>query len=945
MFETAAKICFWLGAAALAYAYAGYPVLVAALGRLRPRRVARREDFLPSVSVVITAYNEERDLAAKLENTLALDYPSDKLEIIVASDCSSDRTDEIARSFAPRGVRLHRQAERLGKTAAQNAAVELARGEVILFSDATTLYRPDVLRVMAPNFADPSVGCVAGRLIYVDPAGTGTGSGARSYWGYESFIKRQESRACSLIGVSGCLYAVRRSAYVPLYNEACSDFIIATKMVEQRLRAVYEPAAVCTEETNRRSDKELRMRVRVITQTYTDLWRHRHMLNPLRSGFYGVQLFSHKVLRYLVPVLLLLVFASSLALARTHWLYALAAAAQGCFYGAALASWALERAGLRSRVLALPQYFVLANLASLIAAYKFARGERYARWEPIREPPAAGDAGVDGGDADATAHIPGAGDATAAAGVGDPVAGGQSGGAPEPAAVTPASEGQSLTARTFWLAAAKTLAYAFAFSLPVLLTRALSQTEYGLFKQVFLVVGTATVVLPLGFGMSAYYYLPRETDERRRGQVILNILLFSAAVGAAACLALVLKPELLAMVFGDEDMAAYAPLVGFVILLWLLSSFLEIVVVANQETRLSTVFIVCSPLAKTALMFGAAAAFGTVRSLIYAALAQGLLQMAALLVYLRARFPRFWRSFDWAMLRAQFAYAAPLGAAGLLYTLLMDLHNYVVSGRFDARTFAIYSIGVAQLPLVSVLRESVSSVMLPQVSRMQKRGEGRGIVYLLSRAMRKLSAFYLPIYAFLMVCGREFIAFLFTPAYLDSWPVFAVNLTLLPLSVLEFDSVIRAYAEHRYFMLKLRAVLFALLLVALWFGVLRFGVLGAIGVVVGINLLERVATALKFGRVIGARAADARLLKDVGKVALAAAAAAGAAALTRQALAGASPFAVLAACGAVFGAAYLAGLLLLGVPEPEEREAVRRQAARLWRRLTPRGGALAVKEN
>jgi cellulose synthase/poly-beta-1,6-N-acetylglucosamine synthase-like glycosyltransferase len=378
------RVCFWAAAALLAYTYAGYPLLVYAVARLRPLGV-RRADSEPLVTVVITAYNEERDLAAKLENTLALDYPADKLEIIVASDCSTDRTDEIARSYAARGVRLHRQAERLGKTAAQNAAVERARGEVVLFSDATTLYRPDVLRVMLPSFADASVGCVAGRLVYVDPAQTGVGRGAKSYWGYETFLKSNESRACSLIGASGCLYAVRRAAYVPLYHEACSDFIIATKMVEQGLRAVFEPDAVCTEETNRRSDKELRMRVRVIAQTYTDLWRHRRMLNPLRGGFYSVELLSHKVLRYAVPAFLAVLFVSSLALAPRSWFYALAALAQGCFYAAALSGWLAERAGRRVRLLALPQYFVLANLAPALAFAQFLRGERYARWEPIRE--------------------------------------------------------------------------------------------------------------------------------------------------------------------------------------------------------------------------------------------------------------------------------------------------------------------------------------------------------------------------------------------------------------------------------------------------------------------------------------------------------------------------------------------------------------------------------
>lgn len=379
-----AETIFWLSAAALFYTYVGYPVLVALVGTMRPR-TRRRGAFETTVSVIVTAYNEERDLGAKLENTLALDYPPKLLEIIVASDCSSDRTDEIAREFESRGVRLYRQPERLGKTTAQNAAVKRARGEILLFSDATTMYRPDVLRAMMPNFADPSVGCVAGRLIYVDPTGSSVGRGAVSYWSYETFLKKHESRACSLIGASGCLYAVRRSAYLPLYPEAHGDFIIATKMIQQGLRTVFEPEAVCTEETNQRIDNELKMRVRVITQTFTDLWRHRQMLNPFRSGFYAVQLLSHKVMRYLVPLFLLAILAASGILASGSLFFGILGAVQvACYAGAALAA-VLDRLGIRSQLLAFPQYFVLVNLASVIALYKLLRGERYARWETNRE--------------------------------------------------------------------------------------------------------------------------------------------------------------------------------------------------------------------------------------------------------------------------------------------------------------------------------------------------------------------------------------------------------------------------------------------------------------------------------------------------------------------------------------------------------------------------------
>ena len=378
-----AELVFWIGAAALFYTYAGYPLLLVVMNRLRARFV-RRADWTPGVTMIITAYNEEGALATKLEDTLALDYPQDSFEVIVASDCSSDRTDEIARTFEARGVRLYRQRERLGKTAAQNAAVEQASGEIIVFSDATTLYQRDVLRILVPNFADPSVGCVSGRLIYTDSAGSSVGHGTRSYWSYESFLRTYESSVCSLIGVCGCLYAVRRSDYVPLYHEACSDFVIATKMVEQGLRAVYEPGAICSEETNIQANKELKTRVRIITQTFADLWRNRRMLNPLTSGFYAVELLSHKVMRYLVPLFLFAVLAASAVLAPRSISFSLILAAQIGFYGAACLAWLLERSGLHSRLLAIPHYFVLGNLASVIAFYQFLRGERYVRWEPIR---------------------------------------------------------------------------------------------------------------------------------------------------------------------------------------------------------------------------------------------------------------------------------------------------------------------------------------------------------------------------------------------------------------------------------------------------------------------------------------------------------------------------------------------------------------------------------
>lgn len=384
MTVTAEQIFFWTCAGLLAYVYAGYPLLVYLVSVFFPRAIMRAE-IEPRVTVLITAYNEEADIREKLENTLKIDYPSDKLEILVASDGSTDRTDEIVKEMEPRGVRLFRQEGRVGKTATQNNAVKAATGEIILFSDATTAYNSDVFRTLLPSFADESVGCVAGRLVYVDHESTNVGQGARSYWNYETFIKIAESRACSLIGASGCLYAVRKSAYEPMYPEACSDFLICTTVYRKGLRSVFAPEAVCFEDTNRHAADEMKMRVRVISQTFTDLWRNRDMLNPFKSGFFAIELISHKVLRYAVPLILLIFFAVSILLSASSAFYATALIFQILFYSLAAAGWILERAGKSLSLLAMPLYFVLANVASAVAFYKFLRGETYTRWDPIRQ--------------------------------------------------------------------------------------------------------------------------------------------------------------------------------------------------------------------------------------------------------------------------------------------------------------------------------------------------------------------------------------------------------------------------------------------------------------------------------------------------------------------------------------------------------------------------------
>lgn len=482
-------------------------------------------------------------------------------------------------------------------------------------------------------------------------------------------------------------------------------------------------------------------------------------------------------------------------------------------------------------------------------------------------------------------------------------------------------KGGSLTAHALWLISAKSLGFVFGVALPLILVRRLDQAEFGLYKQAFLVVGTASAVLPLSFVMSAFYFLPRERG--RQGAVVLNIMLFNTLVGAAAVLALLARPELLGAIFNSQGLIPYAPLIGLLTFFWIVSYLLEIGSIANRDAKLSAAFIVGAQLTKTVLLVSAALLFASVGALLCAAVAHGALQTVVLLFYLRSRFGRFWRDFDWGLMRRQLAYAVPLGLGAILYTAMADLHNYVVSHRFGEAAFAVYAVGCFSLPLVGIIMESIGTVMVGRVSQLQSEGDARGIILVTAAAMRKLAAVYFPLYALLMVVGREFIHFLFTERYAASWPIFAINLTTLPFLVLIADPIIRAHAEHRFFLLKVRAVTIVLLFAALWFATDRFGLVGAITVMVCASAADRLIEAFKAWSIVGVTRRDAWLLKDVGKIGLAAASAACAAAAVRLLVVGARPFLMLAACGVVFGCAYLALVWLLGVPTPDEREALR----------------------
>jgi O-antigen/teichoic acid export membrane protein len=461
-----------------------------------------------------------------------------------------------------------------------------------------------------------------------------------------------------------------------------------------------------------------------------------------------------------------------------------------------------------------------------------------------------------------------------------------------------------LGAQATWLMLAKCVGMAFALALPLVLVRRMTQQDFGLYKQVFFIVNTAVIVLPLGFGMSAFYFLPRTRE--RQGAVVVNIVLFQAAVALTLAAILVLWPGALATVFSSPELARLARPLALVIMLWTVGSFLEVVPLAIQDVRASTGFIVASQFSKTTVLLVAALWVGTIDALVVAAIVQGALQITMMLAYLHARFPGFWRAFDARLLGRQAAYALPIGSSSLAFQLQQDIHHAFVSNAFGPATYAVYAVGVFKVPIVGMLRESVGSVVIPRINELETRNARREILALVASAARKLALVYFPIYAFLLVTGPEVLSVLYTPLYADSWPVFAVSLTLLPLGILVLDPVTRAH-EHRFSMLRLRVGLLTAVAIVLWLWSRELGLVGVIGVVVAAQVAGTGVIALRMARMLGMRRLDLRLFAGVGWAAVSAAIAAGVTAVLRSWLLPASPPAVvLAACAALFGVVYLA---------------------------------------
>lgn len=370
-----------ISGAAVVWVYAGYPLLLAALGRIRPRPRERRPTQR-ALSVLVAAHNEAGVIEAKVANVRATNYPQHLIEIVVVSDGSTDGTVEAARrAGADRVLDL----PRVGKITALNAAVEAAGGEVLVFTDADSLFLPDTLDQLLANFADPTVGGVSANEMSgtgSDASGVARGEGA--YWRYEQWIKRLEDRVGSAVSASGRLYAIRRSIFQPsTVTSGTDDFVISTQVLRAGRRLAFDEHTLVLVDAPRNAGSEFRRKVRVMNRGLRAALSLQKLLAPWRGGFYSVQVLSHKILRRLLPFFLVTAVAAGIWLTTLSPVWWLALGPQLVFYGLAAAGWAGRTRGWgKARPLWVAYYFCLVNLAAAIAVLSVLGGVRFERWNP-----------------------------------------------------------------------------------------------------------------------------------------------------------------------------------------------------------------------------------------------------------------------------------------------------------------------------------------------------------------------------------------------------------------------------------------------------------------------------------------------------------------------------------------------------------------------------------
>ena len=380
-------LIFWCSSIFIVYAYIGYPILLFLLQPLlRKRNLQGCNVNLPKVSILISAYNEEENISQKIHNTLELTYPTDLLEIIVISDGSTDRTDSIVESFANRGIILKHYPGRIGKTACLNYTIPITTGEIIVFSDANSLYHQDSIQALVSGFEIKSVGFVTGHTRYINANGTHSFSPVGVYSKIESWTKSLEGSIGSCISADGAIFAVRKKLYKPLKEYDINDFVIPLNIIGQGYCGLLAQKAFCFENTCRSSDGDFARQVRITSRTLRAIFGHSSLLNPFKFPLASFQLISHKLFKFFVPFFLVIAFFSNLYLVfgNPHYVYAIFLLLQLFFYFVALKHSRLFSFLILARISAICRTFIIVNWAIFQGWIKFFQGETYTTWNPTR---------------------------------------------------------------------------------------------------------------------------------------------------------------------------------------------------------------------------------------------------------------------------------------------------------------------------------------------------------------------------------------------------------------------------------------------------------------------------------------------------------------------------------------------------------------------------------
>jgi len=369
------------------YVYIGYPALLFVLTKFLKNKTVNQAEITPNIAMIVSCYNEEDVIEKKIHDCLALEYPKDKIEFIFISDGSEDNTDNIIKQYQDKGIRLIRQEGRLGKTSGLNLGMQGLQAEIIVFSDANAIYNPQAIKKLVRNFNDESVGYVVGAALYTDSKESAAASSESAYWEYEMAIKKMETKLHSVVGGDGAIYAIRRKLYITLEREDINDFVNPLQIIDQGYRGIFEPEAKCFEETAGDFEKEGNRKERIVNRSFRGLMKVKSVMNPFKTGFFSLEVISHKLLRWLIPVFFMLAASGSIILSLLD-IYAFHYIS---IFGISFL-WLALYGQLRAQkqdvsihpIFYYPYYFMLVNIRSLFGIIAALRGNIQVTWSTPR---------------------------------------------------------------------------------------------------------------------------------------------------------------------------------------------------------------------------------------------------------------------------------------------------------------------------------------------------------------------------------------------------------------------------------------------------------------------------------------------------------------------------------------------------------------------------------